>query len=41
MKRLVCKVIGHNWHEHPSTRRLKYSVPFCACSRCGKTGWLL
>jgi hypothetical protein len=40
MKRLICRVIGHNWHEHPLTERLR-SAPFCICVRCGETGWVL
>ena len=40
MKKFLCKLLGHNWHEHPLTQQVG-SVPFCICSRCGKTGWLL
>ena len=39
MRRLICKLIGHNWHEHGTQGT--GTTPFCLCSRCGKTGWLL
>lgn len=39
MKRLICKLIGHD--DRNRTPGVRRSAPLVECVRCGRIGWLV
>jgi len=41
LRKLLCKVIGHNDYTVPGTRDLPHGAEMKQCRRCERVGWVI